>query len=93
MLSVSYLYDLPLPSPRAATIQILNTCRALVDLGAPATVYAGPAHRHECARFYGIDPHEAFRLVALFSRIPGRPELRWRLRRILATRPARHGTW
>ena len=83
MPSVSYFYDIPLPSRFAASIQILNTCRKLVDLGAPATVLAGPVRAADCFPFYGIEPHEHFRLVSLFSRIPGRPDLPSRLGRVI----------
>lgn len=80
---VSYLYDLPLPCRFAAPIQFLSTCRELARLGVPTTVYAGPIRDEHCLAFYGIAPHENLRIVPLFSRLPGRPELYWRLPRIL----------
>ncbi len=81
-LRVSYFYDLPLPAPLAAAIQFLNTCRELACLGVPTTVYAGPV-RADCLAFHGLAPHEKLSIVPLFSRLPGRPELSWRLRGIV----------
>ncbi len=86
--TVSYLYDVALPSRLAAAIQIVNTCRALAALGTRTTVFAGAVRPAECLDFYGIGPHEQFRIVPLFSRIPGRPDLSWRLRRIVGNPPA-----
>lgn len=83
---VSYFYDLPLPCQFAAPIQILNTCRELARLGVPTTVYTGPVRAEDCFRFYGLDPHENLRIVPLFSRLPGHPELTWRLPSMLRHR-------
>ena len=58
--TVSYFYDCALPGPAAASIQILQTCRAVVDLGACATVYAGEVRPAACFPFYGLEPHEHY---------------------------------
>jgi glycosyltransferase involved in cell wall biosynthesis len=80
---VSYFYDLPLPCRFAAPIQFLNTCHELAQLGVPTTVYCGPIDTDDPLTFYGLSPHENLRIVQLFSRMPGRLELWWRLPRIL----------
>lgn len=85
---VSYFYDLPLPAPLAAPIQFLNTCRELACLGVPTTVYAGAIGAGGCLPFYGLAPHEKLAIVPLFSRLPGRADLIWRLPKILRTADA-----
>jgi hypothetical protein len=68
---VSYLYDLPLPVPKATAIQILHTCRALAAAGVPTTVYTGKLHGDpaDCLAFYGLDPHPRLAIRPLFSRL------------------------
>ena len=70
---VSYLYDLPMPSPKAAPIQILNTCRALAAAGIPTTVFTGKRHGDPtaCLAFYGLDSHPNLAIRPFFSRLNG----------------------
>jgi glycosyltransferase involved in cell wall biosynthesis len=88
MIRVSYLYDLPLPSPKAAPTQILNTCRELAVAGIPTTVFTRklvdePA---ACLAFYGLDPHPNLAIRPLFSRPAWRLYPPWPLARLLAQR-------
>jgi glycosyltransferase involved in cell wall biosynthesis len=56
-----YAYDLPVPSPFAAFIQIIHTCRALSEQGVEVTVVTGPleaASVEDALRWYGLSPHE-----------------------------------
>ena len=63
---IVYDYDLALPCPLAAPIQILNTCRALAERGVSVIVHAGPIQGgvKECLAFYGLEPHDNLHLVA-----------------------------
>jgi glycosyltransferase involved in cell wall biosynthesis len=75
VMRISYLYDVPLPAPLAAPIQIVNTCRELAAAGIPTTLFvrelrSSPA---ACLAFYGVDPHPDLAIRPLFSR------LAWRL--------------
>jgi glycosyltransferase involved in cell wall biosynthesis len=66
-LRLTYAYDLDLPSPFAAPIQFLSTCRALADLGVDVCVLTGSllCPPEECLANYGLQPHPLFRLVPL----------------------------
>ena len=83
---VSYLYDLPMPSPKAAPIQILNTCRALAAAGVPTTVFTGKLRGDPtaCLAFYGLEPHPNLAIRPLFSRLQWRLYPPWALARVLA---------
>lgn len=95
---LSYFYDAPFPSKKAAPIQILNTARALCEQGASVTVYVGrleAASAAACLAFYGLDPHERLRIVPFFpdGTLAGRVRrltLQRRLRKALR-RPAAAG--
>jgi glycosyltransferase involved in cell wall biosynthesis len=62
---LTYAYDLDLPSPFAAPIQFLSTCRALAERGVDVCVLTGSLLRRpeECLAYYGLEPHPRFRLV------------------------------
>jgi len=84
-LEVFYVYDLPLPSPLAAPIQILNTCRALAAAGVPTTVLMGrlEAAPEACLAYYGLAPHANLSIRPVFVRPLKRALLPLRLRRAL----------
>jgi glycosyltransferase involved in cell wall biosynthesis len=88
MMHVSYLYDLPLPSPKAAPRQILSTCRELAVAGIPTTVFAGRLHGDTtaCLAFYGLEPHPTLAIRPLFSRPSWRLYPPWPLARMVGTR-------
>lgn len=88
MMQVSYLYDLPLPTPFAAPIQILSTCRALAAAGVRTTVFAGQLHGDaaSCLAYYGLEPHHNLEIRPLFSRLSWRLQLPWRLVSVLGHR-------
>jgi glycosyltransferase involved in cell wall biosynthesis len=83
---VSYLYDIPMPSPKSAPIQILNTCRALAAAGVPTTVFTGKLRGDPaaCLAFYGLDPHPNLTIRPLFSRLEWRLYPPWPLAHMLA---------
>ena len=58
-ITVSYVYDMPLPTRYAAAIQILNTCWALAEEGVRTRVYVRSLQEpaHECLSRYGLQPH------------------------------------
>ncbi|MGI8995330.1 MAG: glycosyltransferase family 4 protein [Pyrinomonadaceae bacterium] len=88
---VSYFYDSDIPSRFAAPIQILNTCRALGELGVRVTVYAGSTagDAAQCLAFYGLTPHENLHIAALHSRWrPRRFDLWWKLPSLLRRQAA-----
>ena len=67
---VSYFYDAPIPSRKAAWIQILNTCHALAQRGPSVTVYSGPLtveNPAACLAFYGLPLHDNLRIDPLFT--------------------------
>jgi glycosyltransferase involved in cell wall biosynthesis len=82
---VSYIYDLSLPSSHAASVQILNTCRALAARGIPTTLLVRELRSdpERCLDFYGLQPHPELSIRPLFPR--GRWKLYppWMLRRNL----------
>lgn len=88
---VSYFYNDVIPSRFAAPIQILNTCRALGELGVCVTVYTrsiadGVA---QCLAFYGLTPHKNLSIAPLFSRrLPRRFDLWWKLPSLLREQAA-----
>ncbi|MCX7013596.1 MAG: glycosyltransferase family 4 protein [Candidatus Sumerlaeota bacterium] len=62
---ISYFYNIPLPSQTAASIQILNTCRAMAGRGAEVTVFCARMLRAtstQCLAFYGLPYHENLRI-------------------------------
>lgn len=64
-LRITYFYDLPVPSPHAAPIQILNTAHALAELGVPVAVRLRRIDAPDEARAlagYGIAPHPLLEL-------------------------------
>lgn len=79
---VAYLYDLDLPAPMAAPIQILQTARAMADQG--ASVFTGWGRvRADALPFYGLEPHERLAVRRFFTPI-SRLSLRHGLERIAA---------
>lgn len=89
-LHVWYLYDLPLPSPLAAPIQILNTCRALAAAGVTTDVLMGElgAAPATCLHAYGLAPHPNLTLRPFFAGPLGWTFLGWRLDHALARQGA-----
>ena len=60
-----YLYDLDLPAPVAAPIQILRTGRALAERGVEVTTaWRSVADPEAVMRSLGVEPHPGLRLVA-----------------------------
>jgi glycosyltransferase involved in cell wall biosynthesis len=91
---ISYVYDIDSPSPYAAGIQILSTCRALCDHGAAVTVYTGRLRRptmEACLAFYGLTPHPRLRVVPFFGGGWGRLRAEARLRDLQGGRPDGEG--
>ena len=75
---VLHLYDLPLPSPVAAPIQILHTLRALADRGHEVVAaWAGVKDPAAALEYYGVAPHAGLSIRPFFSRrtrlLPGGP--------------------
>jgi glycosyltransferase involved in cell wall biosynthesis len=68
-LLVYYFYDLPLPSPFAAPIQILSTCRALAAAGVKVTALMGElrASPEDCLKYYGLAPHPNLAICPFFA--------------------------
>lgn len=64
---VTYFYDLELPSQTAAAIQILNTCRAICELGCEVHVFCRSVNTsvEQCLQYYGLETHPGFHLRAL----------------------------
>ena len=88
---VSYVYDAPFPSRKAAFIQILNTCRALAERGPSVTVYTGSLTAESVAAglaFYGLAPHTSLQVVPL----PGSRSWRGRLASFRTLRAALQST-
>jgi len=69
VLHIDYLYDMPLPVPLAAAIQILNTCHALARAGASVRLLTNRLQASQAAilREYGLAPHPNFDIVQLFG--------------------------
>lgn len=65
---LTYLYDLPLPSPVAAPIQILHTCRALAERGWHVTT-AWADVRGDALAPYGVEAHDRLTVASHFSRL------------------------
>ena len=66
---VLYLYDLPLPAPVAAPIQILHTTRALADAGhTVVTAWAKVKDPAAALEYYGVAPHPGLSIRPFFSR-------------------------
>ena len=64
-----YLYDLPLPVPLAAPIQILQTASAMARQGHDVTTaWATVADPAEALRFYGVPAHDDLRIVPFYTR-------------------------
>ena len=68
---VLYLFDLPLPAPLAAPIQILHTARAMAELGTPVTTAWGEiaGDPGDALAHYGVAPHPDLRLIAYHGRL------------------------
>lgn len=92
-LRITYFYDLPVPSPQAAPIQILNTARALAELGVPVAVRLrridAPDEERALAP-YGIAPHP---LLELGTYSAWRMRLGARALRPRADEPAAYAAW
>ena len=75
-----YLYDLPLPVPLAAPIQILRTARAMAEAGHDVTTaWAGVPDAGKALRFYGVAAHANLHVVPFYNQLS-----RLMLRRSLA---------
>ena len=85
-LRLSYIYDFNLPFARSAPVQILNTCRALAELGVPTTLLIRNVlgKRQDIYDFYGLEPHPCFEIRPLFSTWRWRLRPSWALRSILS---------
>ena len=69
-LRLLYLYDLPLPTPLAAPIQILHTARAMAAAGhGVTTAWAEVSDAGAALEFYGVRPHPKLRVVPLYNRL------------------------
>lgn len=88
-LHVTYAFPFTYPSPWAAQVQIIRTCRALCELGAATSVVMADlaAPEDECLAAHGVSPHPLLELVPvswssrgrarraeLFEAVCGRPE-------------------
>ncbi len=90
-LHVTYAFPFTYPSPWAAPVQIIRTCRALCELGAATSVVmadlAAPAE--ECLAAYGVSPHPLLELVPVSWSSRGRVR-RGQLLAALCGRPDPH---
>lgn len=64
MIRIHYVHEVELPSRFAAPVQILNTCRALAELGHEVTVYLSGLAGEPAALLepYGLEPHPRLEL-------------------------------
>lgn len=61
---IIYFHKMVIPGPKAHTIQILNTARALAERGVRVDIYVLTLKNHtdNVYHYYGISPHECLRL-------------------------------
>lgn len=66
-MTISYVYDMQLPTRYAAAIQILNTCHALAEEGIRTRLYVRSlqASPEECLSRYDLTPHDKLTLHPL----------------------------
>jgi glycosyltransferase involved in cell wall biosynthesis len=89
---LTYAYDLDLPSPFAAPIQYLSTCRALAGLGVDVCVLTGALRvgLEECLAYYGLEPHPRLRFRQVSWSAPARGRRREIEAALEEQRPGRH---
>ncbi|NJM05432.1 glycosyltransferase [Candidatus Gracilibacteria bacterium] len=89
---ISYFYDLPLPSPFAAPIQILQTCHALCRQGLSVTVYVNRlrASPEACLAYYGLSPLPGLQIVPWFGGLWQKIARGRALRAVLAAEQEQH---